>query len=102
LLLLSDNNTIVPLFPSGVRTAQQSQRGRFRQHGSGLAFGLCKIDLILLKVHFFNAWREPRKERQKRKQECNMENMQLTQDFRSLQSETPVSALFPVQSVSSQ
>jgi len=41
-----------------------------------------------------------RKSSSKDKKAVNMENLELTQDFRSLQNEKPVSGLLSVQSVS--
>jgi len=99
-LLLFCDSTHAPLFLFRVRTAQQSQTRSLLL----AQFWTCRWsvqNLFLLRVHFLMLDGSfERKSSSEDRKAINMENLQLTQYFRSLQREKPISGLLSVQSVS--
>jgi len=70
-------------------------------HNSGLAIGLRKIGLVLLQAHFLMLGGSlGSKSSIENSKAINMQNLELTQEFRNLQNEKPFSGLLSVQSVS--
>jgi len=100
-MLLFRNKTHVPLILFRVRTAQQSQTRSLSYVSTVLDLPLGCAKLVCFNFSFaMLCGNFERKSNSEDRKAINMEDLELTQGFRSLQNEKPVSGLLSVQSVS--
>jgi len=100
-MVLFRNKTHVPLILFRVRTVQQSQTRSLSFASTVLVLPLGCAKLICFKFTFaMLGGNFERKSCSEDWKAINMKDLELTQGFRSLQSEKPVSGLLSVQSVS--